>query len=60
VIKQTKYAAAATCTRYVADPEAADADALKRAQQTAGCVSSNGFTYLQDMQEVINEPLQLD
>jgi len=58
-VKQTKYAAVATCTRYVADPGPADAYALKRAEQTAGCVSSNGFTYLQDMQEVINEPLQL-
>jgi len=36
----------------------ADGYALKRAGQTAGCVSSNGFTYLQDKQEGIHEHLQ--
>jgi hypothetical protein len=40
-------------------PSPADAHALWHARQTAGYTFSNGFTYLQDMQQFVNEPLQL-
>jgi hypothetical protein len=50
-IKQTKYAAAATCSKYVADPWTCRCSCNSNARQTAGRNVSNESTSLQDTQQ---------
>jgi hypothetical protein len=49
--KQTKYAAAATCSKYVADPWTCRCSCNSNARQTAGRNVSNESTSLQDTQQ---------